>query len=263
MYEIQNIVKDVRRDILQLAYGAGKNGAHIGPSLSMAEMLTVLFADYFNYDNDRFILSKGHGGLGYYAVMHAVGRISKEQLDTFEMDGGDFPGQPCRQTGNGILYSSGSLGLGLSYGVGHAWAMKLQGKMGKVVVVMGDGELNEGCVWEAAMLAKQQCLSNLLVVVDWNGMQSDGCSKDIISMDLINIWKSFGWEVTVCNGHDITELQEAYHMGRQNAPRVILAKTVKGKGVSFMEGERKWHHSCLDKEQYRIALKELEEINGV
>lgn len=263
MSDIYDIVKNVRKDIIRLAYGVGKKGAHLGSSLSMVEILSVLFAENFDFEKDRFILSKGHGGLGYYSVMYAVGQINKEQLDTFEEDGGDFPGQPSRQPGNQILYSGGSLGLGLSYGAGHAWSMKYHGQKGRVIVAMGDGELNEGSVWEAAMLAKQKGLSNLLAVVDWNGMQSDGCSKDILYMDLEKIWASFGWDVTVCDGHNVGELQRAYKEECGTVPRVILAKTIKGKGISFMEGNRKWHHQHLEKEQYEIAMEELEDLNGV
>lgn len=263
MTDLSAMVKNVRKDIIRLAYGAGRKGAHLGPSLSMVEMLSVLFAEHFDFENDKFILSKGHGGLGYYAVMYAAGQISKEQLDAFEKNGSDFPGQPSRQPQNGVLYSSGSLGLGLSYGVGHAWSMRFRAQKGKVVVVMGDGELNEGSVWESVMLAKQQQLSNLLVIVDWNGMQSDGLSKDILYMDLEKIWKSFGWSVTICDGHDIDHLQEAYRKEDGKNPRVVLAKTVKGKGVSFMEGNKKWHHGHLDEGQYQTAMKELEGSNGV
>lgn len=263
MPNIERIVKDARKNIIRLAYEAGRKGAHIAPSLSLVEMLSVLFADNFDFQNDKFILSKGHGGLGYYSVLHAVHQITKEQLDTFEKNGGDFPGQPSRQPDNGVLYSSGSLGLGLSYGVGHAWSMKSLNKLGKVVVVMGDGELNEGSIWESVMLAKQQCLSNLLAVVDWNGMQSDGQAQDIIYMDLEKIWSSFGWNVTVCDGHDIADLQKAYTQKEEKVPRVILARTVKGKGVSYMEGLREWHHAHLDEKQYETAMRELEGADGV
>lgn len=263
MSNIECIVKNARKNILRLTYEAGRKGAHVAPSLSLVEVLSVLFADNFDFQNDKFILSKGHGGLGYYSVLHAVQQITQEQLDSFEKNGGDFPGQPSRQPGNGILYSSGSLGLGLSYGVGHAWSMKSLNKPGKVVVVLGDGELNEGSVWEAAMLANQQGLSNLLAVVDWNGMQSDGKSQDILYMDLEKIWSSFGWDVIVCDGHDIADLQRAYAQEEGDSPKVILAKTVKGKGVSYMEGLREWHHAHLDEKQYETAIRELEDTDGV
>ena len=176
----------------------------------------------------------------------------------FEKNGGDFPGQPSRQLKNGILYSSGSLGMGVSYAAGHSWCMKQYGEKGKVVVVVGDGELNEGNIWEAVMLAKQQNLFNLVVVVDWNGMQSDGNTKDILGLDLKSIWSAFGWRTIECNGHSIEELRKAYAHTTDMGPTVILAKTVKGKGISFMENNKMWHHNYLTEDQYKVALEELE-----
>lgn len=263
MADIDSIVRNVRKNIIRLTYEAGNKGAHIGSSLSLTEILSVLFAEYFDFENDKFILSKGHGGLGYYAALYAVNRITEDQLNMFEKNGEDFPGQPSRQPANQILYSSGSLGLGLSYGVGHAWCMKHNGKKGKVVVVLGDGELNEGSVWEAVMLAKQQELSNLLAIVDWNNMQSDGNTCQIIRMDLKNIWSAFGWKVIECDGHSRDELQNAYMTYKNIKPTVILAKTIKGKGVSFMENNKKWHHNHLTEEQYKMALEELEKAYGI
>lgn len=263
MQNIEDVVSTVRKNILHRTYQAGRKGAHVAPSLSLAEILSVLFAEFFDFDQDKFILSKGHGGLGYYCALHAVHRITDEQLETFETNGGDFPGQPSRQPGNGILYSSGSLGLGLAYGVGHSWSMKLGQEPGQVVVLLGDGELNEGSVWESAMLASQQKLSNLTAIVDWNGMQSDGRSEDIIYMDLEKIWSAFGWHVIVCDGHDIAALRSAYAERTDDRPKVILAKTVKGKGVSFMEGNRAWHHGHLSEEQYAAALREVEGNDGI
>lgn len=255
--------KLVRKNILYLTNRAGKKGAHIGPSLSLVEILTVLFSQCFDFSKDKFVLSKGHGGLGYYASLYETGQITKEQLETFEQNGGDFPGQPSRQPGNSIIYSSGSLGLGLSYGAGLAWSMRRQEEDGRVVVLLGDGELNEGSVWESVMFAKQQELSNLLAIVDWNGMQSDGKTEQIISMDLEEIWRAFGWEVMVCDGHNTEELKRVFTCKENGKPRVILAKTTKGKGVSFMENDRRWHHGGLNEEQYEAALKEVEEADGI
>lgn len=263
MHDIDSIVKNMRKDIVRLTYAAGKKGAHIGSSLSLVEILAVLFSESFDFGKDKFVLSKGHGGLGYYAALYGANQITKEQLDTFETNGGDFPGQPSRQIENGILYSSGSLGLGLSYAVGHAWSMKLHGMDGRVVAVLGDGELNEGSVWEAAMLAKQQNLSNLLAIVDWNQMQSDGESRRILALDLEKIWTAFGWNVVVCDGHSIKELRAAYAETEEEVPKVILARTIKGKGVSFMENNKNWHHNHLTEKQYKQAMEELEKINGV
>lgn len=265
MSKMENVARNIRKNIIRLSYQAGKKGTHIASSLSLVEILLVLFQDNFDYEKDKFILSKGHGGLGYYSVLHAVNQITREQLDTFEKNGGDFPGQPSKQLDTGILYSSGSLGLGLSYGIGHAWSMKVNSKAGKVVVVLGDGELNEGSVWESVMLARHLGLSNLLAIVDWNGMQSDGFSKDILNMELPQIWASFGWDVIVCNGHDVVELQKAYTQQNKGGekPKVVLAETVKGKGVSFMEGNKEWHHGHLSDNQYDAAIKELGGLDGI
>ena len=263
MADIDKIINDVKKDIIRLAYEAGNKGAHVGSSLSLAEILTVLFVEYFNFETDKFILSKGHGGLGYYAALYAVNAITKEQLDAFEKDGGDFPGQPSRQPDNRILYSSGSLGMGLSYGVGHAWCMKHNNEKGKVVVILGDGELNEGNIWEAVMLAKQQALSNLVAVVDWNNMQSDGNTAHILDLDMRRIWSAFGWRVIECDGHNVEELRNAYIQAEGAGPAVILAKTVKGKGIAFMENNKIWHHNHLTEKQYQTALEELEKTDGI
>ena len=263
MANIEKIINEVKKNIVRLTFEAGNKGAHVGSSLSLAEILTVLFVEHFNSETDKFILSKGHGGLGYYAVLYAVGEITKEQLNTFEKNGGDFPGQPSRQPDNRILYSSGSLGMGLSYGVGYAWSMKHKKEKGKVFVVLGDGELDEGNIWEAVMLAKQQALSNLIAVVDWNNMQSDGNTKHILDLDLKSIWSAFGWRVIECDGHSVEELRNAYIRAEGLGPAVILAKTVKGKGISFMENNKIWHHNHLTEKQYKMALEELEKTYGI
>lgn len=256
--QIKSASKRMRLDILRLAYKAGKKGAHIAPSLSMVEILSALFLGVLRRDKDEFVLSKGHGGLCYYTALYQEGRITGEQLDTFEENGGDFPGQPSKSEENGIIYSSGSLGLGLSYACGIAWDAKRNGLDKKVYVLLGDGELNEGSVWESAMFASHQGLSNLIAVIDWNGMQSDGFSRDILSLDLETVWSSYGWNVIICDGHKEEELLDAFKCANSLRPTVILAKTVKGKGVSFMENDRSWHHNHLNEEQYRRAMGEVE-----
>jgi len=255
---LRTMSKQARLDVLRLAHAAGRKGAHISPSLSIVEIMTVLLADVMRPGQDLFVLSKGHGGLGYYAAMRQAGLITEEQLNTFEIDGGDFPGQPARSANNHVIYSSGTLGLGLPYAAGRAWAARAAGEDRNLYVLLGDGELNEGCVWEAAMFARQQRLDNLTAVVDWNGMQSDGFSKDIIEMDLEAVWKAFGWEVICCPGHDVAALREAFSRPPAEAPIVVLAKTVKGKGVSFMENDRAWHHNRLEDAQYKEAVAEVE-----
>ncbi|MDR0747536.1 MAG: transketolase [Helicobacteraceae bacterium] len=270
MKEAAAAAREIRLDILRLAFGAGRRGAHIAPSLSIADILAALFLQVMKYPpayggetassrgdmGDRFVLSKGHGGLAYYAAMFQAGLIDKDQLDSFDKNGGDFPGQPSKSAQNGIVYSSGTLGLGLSYGAGLALGAKLRGLSGRVFVLLGDGECNEGAVWEAAMFAAHHRL-NLIAIVDQNGMQSDGTSRDILDVDLKKAWSAFNWETIVCDGHNIDALTEALNRG--GSPTVVLAQTVKGKGVCFMENSRKWHHSSLTKEEYESAVREVKE----
>lgn len=254
--QLKDVSKAMRLDILRLAYAAGRKGAHIAPSLSMVEIMAVLFVDVMDHERDLFVLSKGHGALCYYTAMHQAGLIGKDQLDTFEENGGEFSGQPSRSDRNRIAFSSGSLGMGLSYGAGRALAKKRSGDGGKVYVLIGDGELNEGSIWEAAMFSAQFGLNNLIAIVDKNNMQSDGCSKDIMRMDVQSIWRSFGWDAKTCDGHDASALRDAL-ISESNRPRVLLAETVKGKGVSFMEHQRGWHHGHMTEAQYVEAMAEV------
>ena len=248
-----------RTDILDAAYRAGRNGAHIAPSLSSVEICLSILSDFVEGD-DSFILSKGHGALGYYAAMHQVGMISDEQFASFEMNGGEFPGQPSRSRDNKIEYSSGSLGMGLPYALGVALAKK--DSKGRVFVVVGDGELNEGSNWEAASLANQYGLDNLIVIVDNNGLQSDGKCEEIVGQDLQGIWSAFGWSVRECDGHSMEEIKKAISSDHYGKPLVVLAKTTKGKGVSFMENNNAWHHAILNDEDYQKALQEIGEKYG-
>lgn len=250
----------IRADILNAAHNAGKSGAHIAPSLSLAEIaLAVLEAQDVN--KDSIILSKGHGALGYYAAMHQMGLISDEQFDSFEKNGGEFPGQPSRTKNNNIEYSSGSLGMGLSYGLGVAMAKK-QDK-GKVFVVLGDGELNEGSNWEAAALASQYKLDNMIAIVDNNKLQSDGACDTIVGQNYPEIWKAYGWEVASCDGHSIKDILDTINSRHINKPLAILAKTTKGKGISFMENDNSWHHAALNDADYERAMKEIGEAYGL
>lgn len=244
----------IRVDILTAANKAGKSGAHIAPSLSLVEIcLSIL--ETFDKEKDSFILGKGHGALGYYATMHQLKMITDEQFNSFEVNGGEFPGQPSKSANNGIEFSSGSLGMGLSYGLGVAMAKKTLG--GNVYVVVGDGELNEGSNWEAAALASQYKLKNLTVIVDNNAMQSDGHCKDIVGQDLNKLWNAYGWKVVSCNGHSADEIKECLYSDRNDKPLAILANTVKGKGVSFMENDNSWHHAVLTDENYAKAMDEV------
>ncbi len=255
-------VLNMRRNILRLACQAGNSGAHISPALSIVEIMAVLYLKILKLNKsepawplrDRFLLSKGHGSLGLYVALHEAGVISEEALNTFEVNGGFFPGQPSKNLSLGIEYSGGSLGLGLSYGVGIALAAKLNKENFMVYVLMGDGEVNEGTVMEGAMFAKHNKLSNLTAIIDRNNMQSDGLCDDILDIDMKALWEGFGWEVITCNGHDIRSVMEAFLQKSTTAPKVIIANTTKGKGVKFMENSKDWHHGRLTDELYRKAI---------
>ncbi len=243
-----------RLDILSAALAAGKNGAHIAPSLSEVEICLAILMS-FKETEDSFILSKGHGALGYYAAMHQIEMITDEQFSSFETNGGEFPGQPSRSANNKIEYSSGSLGMGLTYALGVALEKKK--KTGMVYTVVGDGELNEGSNWEAAALASKYCLDNLIVIVDNNKLQSDGNCKDIVGQNLDALWKAYGWQVVECDGHSVDAIKLAITSEHKDKPLVILAKTIKGKGVSFMENDNAWHHAVLKDEEYSKAVQEV------
>ena len=253
--------ENMRKNILTSAFKAGNNGAHIAPSLSCVEILTALYngilkynkSDPFDETRDRFILSKGHAGLALYAALYEAGLISQKEYDSFEKNGGDFPGQPSKNIEKRIEFSGGSLGMGLSYGIGLALAGR------RVFVILGDGECNEGSIWESAMFAGYNKLQNLTVIVDLNGMQADGKSSDVLTFDMKKMWEACGWAIEECDGHDSVALKQKLQQ-ECNQPKVILAHTVKGKGVSFMENAREWHHGKLTQKQLEQALAEIAEV---
>ena len=260
------MAKRMRKNTLRLAHAAGNNGAHIAPSLSIIEIVATLYGAIMKLDiknpqwveRDRFILSKGHGALGYYTALAEVGFITQDELNTFEKNGSFLPGQPTMNVAKGIEFSSGSLGLGLSFGVGISLIGRQQHKNYKVYVLLGDGECNEGSVWEAIMAASHFSLNNLVAIVDCNKMQSDGLTKNIMDMgNMVGKWESFGWEAAEVDGHDVAELCRVFSHD-SSRPYVVIAHTVKGKGISFMEHNREWHHNRLSSEQYELAVAEVE-----
>jgi len=257
MMDNRQLAGRTRQDILKAALSVGKIGAHIAPSLSIVEITLAILMECSK--EDVFVLSKGHGGLGYYAAMHQLGMLTDEQFESFETDGGEFPGQPSRSIINKIIYSSGSLGMGLSYGAGRAYA----NQNSKIYVLLGDGECNEGSVWEGAALAAKLRLSNLIVVVDQNSFQSDGRCEDILGLDYEKIWSAYGWKVKKCDGHDIDALKQTLKDISIDQPTVILASTIKGKGISFMENDNTWHHNVLREDLYSLALGEIGDTYGL
>jgi transketolase len=232
--------------------------------------MTVLYGNVMQIDpnkprweeRDRFILSKGHGAMAYYAALKQVGFVSDEELMTFKSNDTFLYGHPSMNVDRGIEFSSGSLGLGLALGVGTALALNLKGiDQPRVYVVLGDGECNEGSVWESAISAAHFGLTNLTVVIDKNGLQYDGSTDSILNMgDLAGKFESFGWTTHVVNGHDIGELLAAFE-NRSDRPIAIIANTVKGKGVQYMENNATWHHNRLSQKQFDDIVKDREKSN--
>ena len=247
-----------------MSLNAGANSSHFGGALSIVEILATLFSSVMNIDGkklikDRFILSKGHACLAYYATLSEIGLIKKKDLLTFEKNNTKLLGHPVKNDKIGIDFSTGSLGMGFSSAIGVALAIKKKKKPYNVYVVLGDGECNEGSVWEGALSAPNLELNNLNVIVDNNGFQQTGSNKDIMNLlDLKKKWESFGWHVEEVDGHNIDDLNKIFLSIRKiNKPKVIIAKTIKGKGFSFSENNNEWHHKVLSKSMYDQAIKEL------
>jgi transketolase len=269
--KIVSMTKDMRKTVLAMALSAGNNAAHLGSGLSIIEIMAVLYGGIMRIDpknpdwpdRDRFILSKGHGALGYYAALAKSGFITSDEIKTFQENGGFLPAHPVMNMEKGIEFSGGSLGLGLSFGVGIALSGRKQNKDYNVYVLVGNGECNEGSVWEAVMAASHFKLDNLIVIVDYNKMQSDGSSDTVLCMgDIEAKWTSFGFKVFTVDGHNIIEMNNTFKIAVNNnkgKPVVIIANTVKGKGVSFMENNNEWHHRRLSQAQYEMGLAELSE----
>jgi transketolase len=260
---------EMRKDILRMGLQTGSNGAHFGGGLSLVEIMAVLYKSVLRVDSrsprwrerDRFILSKGHGAMAYYAALKQAGFVTDEELLTFKGNHTFLYGHPSMNVEKGIEFSSGSLGLGLSLGVGTAIGLrKRDNNQSKVFVVMGDGECGEGSVWESAASAAHFGLSNLVVIIDKNGLQYDGSTSDVLNMDCMEEkWASFGWHTRTVDGHSVGELLTAFEdFGDQ--PTVIVANTIKGKGVAFMEGNPSWHHNRLTQSQFDqlIAAKDMD-----
>lgn len=266
--ELSAMAQKMRRTALGMVYAAGPLGGHIASALSIVEICAVLYGGVLKInpafplapDRDRFLLSKGHGALALYTGLAEAGFLTSEELTTYEQPEAILTGQPGMCVEKGIEIASGSLGLGLSIGIGVALAARKGNHEYRTYVLMGDGECNEGTVWEAAMAAAHLKLDRLIAIIDVNGMQSDGPCSAILDMGNHEAkWRSFGWDVRSVNGHDIDSLLAVFTQDRRGAdqPLAIIARTVKGKGVSFMENNNQWHHSRLTKQQYEAALLEL------
>ncbi len=266
---LKNSAKEVRRNIIKMVHNA-KSG-HPGGSLSGADILTVLYEKCLNIPSDwdknpdfdkrdRFIISKGHASPLLYATLAQHGIISKDELRTFRKINSRLQGHPAHGYIQGVETSTGSLGQGLSVGCGIAMGLKLDKNPAKVVVYLGDGELQEGSCWEAFMQAAHRNLDNLIAIIDRNKLQIDGCTENVMALgDVAEKIKAFGWDVTEIDGHNIEEIYTAIEQAKiANKPFAIVANTIKGKGVSFMENQAGWHGKAPNDEQLEQALKELE-----
>lgn len=266
---IKNIAKNVRKKILDISLAAGSSSAHIGGALSSVEIISSLYAYYIKYDTknplmetrDRFILSKGHGCLSYYSILSEIGYIPYEDLLTFEKTGSYLLGHPTINKERGIEFSNGSLGMGLSLGIGVALSLKRKKLSNHIYVLIGDGECNEGSVWESIMCASSLNLDNITIIIDKNNFQQTGSTNEILINDqLQDKLKGFNWNVIDLDGHDILSLLDALDKKFDNLkPKAIVANTIKGKGFSFVENDNSWHHAVLTQKQYDAAIQELNE----
>ena len=272
--ELKSIASQVRRDIIRQVSAAASG--HPGGSLGCADFLTVLYFEVMDHDpnfnmkavnEDVFFLSNGHISPLFYSILARSGYFDPEELSSFRKINSRLQGHPATHEGlPGIRVASGSLGQGVSVAIGMALNKKLNGDEKTVFVLTGDGELQEGQIWEAALFAAHHKVDNLVLTVDWNGQQIDGANDDVISLgDLKAKWVSFGWEVMQMDGHDYNALLTTFKKAvslRNGKPICILMKTDMGRGVDFMEGTHHWHGKAPNIEQTTIALAQLEETLG-
>lgn len=267
--ELRRIANEVRKDIVTAVHSAG--AGHPGGSLSSADIYTYLYFEEMNVgpdrigdpDRDRFVLSKGHTCPGLYSVMAEKGYFPKEELKTFRHLGARLQGHPCMQELPGLDMSSGSLGQGISAACGMALAAKIDNKSYRTYTLLGDGELEEGQVWEAAMFAGAKHLDNLCVIVDNNNLQIDGNIADVNDPHPIDKkFEAFNFHVINVDGHNFDELRAAFREARntKEMPTAIIAHTIKGKGVSYMENQAGWHGKAPNDEQYQTAMDDLDKI---
>ena len=264
--DLQAKAQEVRRDIVTMVHRA--NSGHVGGSLSAVEIVVALYHEVMRLDpanprwaaRDRFVLSKGHCTPVLYAVLAQRGFFPRAELETFRRIGSHLQGHPYQPKPPGIEASTGTLALGISTGVGMALAAKLRGWTHRYYILCGDGEIQEGQAWEAAMFANKYKLDRVIGFVDRNYLQTDGNSEDIMPLDpLAQKWEAFGWHTQEIDGHDFHQIVEAVDRAwnTPGQPSMIIARTVKGKGVSFMENSAMWHGTPPNEEQYARAMEEL------
>jgi len=265
--EIKNMAYNMRKSAVEVAYNAKGKSTHFGSAMSIVDIVATLYKAIlkvnphspFDENRDRFILSKGHGVLGYYTALAEIGFLKKEELFTFECSKSTLMGHPIQCKEKGIEFTNGSLGMGLSVGIGVCLALKKKNLSNKVYVLVGDGECNEGSIWEAAMSAPHFKLDNLVLIVDNNKLQLGGKNEDIMNnLDLKAKFQAFGWESKEIDGHNIEEIYNTFKQDNPiNKPVAIIANTIKGKGFDFAENNNEWHHAPMVEAKYQEALKNL------
>lgn len=258
----ESIAREVRRDIVEMHFNA--EASHVASSLSCVDLLVVLYFSVLRLsrdeEGDRFILSKGHAASALYAVLSKKGFFDKAVLNKYCCNGGILPGHATRHCVPGVEVSTGSLGHGLSIGAGMAVADKYDKRRGRIFVLMSDGECDEGSVWESALFAGHHRLNNLVAIIDYNKIQAFGHTREVLDLEpFTDKWKAFGFSVREIDGHDFKKMKTALKSVpfETNKPSVIIAHTVKGKGVSFMENKLLWHYKSPGKNDLEMALREL------
>lgn len=266
--EIEEKCRDMKFKALDMALSTGSNGSHIGGGFSAMEILATLYAvasigNPQDVHRDRVIVSKGHCVLAYYTALWKAGLVKEEDLLSFDKNGTRFHGHPHRDLSLGIEFSGGSLGLGISYAVGVAVACNRGGLDNKIYVLLGDGECDEGIVWEALMSISNFQLNNIVIIIDRNGYQLDGPTNEVMNQfSLEQKFQAFGFEVDVVNGHSVAELYNAF-IKVSHASRVIIADTVKANGISFLMDNKMAHHCALSPKKYDTAVEDIKEMyNG-
>ena len=269
--ELEELARKCRIEIVKMVHRA--QAGHPGGSLSEIDLLAALYANYLRAkpsepdweDRDRFILSKGHASPGMYAILAEMNFITKQDLESYRVLGGVCQGHVDMKWCPGVDFSAGSLGMGLSFGMGCAIAGRLSNSERNVFVMLGDGEIQEGSVWEAAMAAKHHELGNLKVILDCNRIQNDDfCDTQMRMFDIPAKWQSFGWDVKEIDGHNMEEIVAGldFLVGNDSNPAILIAHTVKGKGVSYMEDNPAFHGAAPNDEQFSIAMAELGEVHS-
>lgn len=269
--EVEEFARKCRVEIVKMVHRA--QAGHPGGSLSEIDLISALYATRMRVkpdqpkweDRDRFILSKGHASPGMYAVLAEMGFISHKDLESYRVLGGVCQGHVDMKWCPGVDFSAGSLGMGLSFGMGCAVAAKLEDSVRRVFVMLGDGEIQEGSVWEAAMAARHHELGNLKVILDRNRIQNDDfCEVQMRMFDIPAKWKSFGWSVKEIDGHNMSEISEGLDFleNTNDGPAILIAHTIKGAGISYMENNPSFHGAAPNDEQFHQAMVELGEVEG-